>query len=61
MQKNIFYRWGKEYCREFKLLEIAIRLSGSFSLSRCLDENMLLMALKDFDGQDVEFTFNNIE
>ena len=46
---------------KYKLLEISTRLPGSFSLSRCLDVNLPLMALKDFDGQDVELTFNNIE
>ena len=42
------------------MLEISSRLPSSFSLSRCLDVNLPLMALKDFDGQDVSFTFNDV-
>ncbi len=56
-----FFQIKKAVDGKFKLLEIATRLPGSFSLSRCLDVNLPLMALKDFDGQDVELTFNNIE
>lgn len=56
-----FFQIKKAVDGKYKLLEISTRLPGSFSLSRCLDVNLPLMALKDFDGQDVELTFNNIE
>lgn len=56
-----FFQIKKASNGKFKLLEIATRLPGSFSLSRCLDVNLPLMALKDFDEQDLELTFNNIE
>lgn len=55
-----FFQIKKDIDGKFKLLEIATRLPGAFSLSRCLDVNLPLMALKDFDGQDVEITYNNI-
>lgn len=55
-----FFQIKKDANGKFKLLEIATRLPGAFSLSRCLDVNLPFMALKDFDGQDVEITFNNI-
>ena len=44
---------------KFKLLEIATRLAGAFSLSRCMDVNLPLLALKDFDGQDVKISYND--
>ena len=56
-----YFQIKKAVDGKYKLLEISTRLPGSFSLSRCLDVNLPLMALKDFDGQDVELTFNNIE
>lgn len=56
-----FFQIKKAVDGKYKLLEISTRLPGSFSLSRCLDVNLPLMALKDFDGQDIESTFNNIE
>ena len=55
-----FFQIKKDVNGKFKLLEISTRLPGAFSLSRCLDVNLPLMALKDFDGQDVEVTFNDI-
>lgn len=55
-----FFQIKKDVNGKFKLLEIATRLPGAFSLSRCLDVNLPLLALKDFDGQDVEVSFNNI-
>ncbi len=55
-----FFQIKKDINGKFKLLEIATRLPGAFSLSRCLDVNLPLLALKDLDGQDVEVTFNNI-
>lgn len=55
-----FFQIKKAVNGKYKLLEISTRLPGSFSLSRCLDVNLPLMALKDFDNQDIELTFNNI-
>lgn len=55
-----FFQIKKDANGMFKLLEISTRLPGAFSLSRCLDVNLPLMALKDFDGQDVEITFNDV-
>lgn len=56
-----FFQIKKDINGKFKLLEIATRLAGTFSLSRCLDVNLLLMQLKDMEGQDVNITFNNID
>lgn len=56
-----FFQIKKDINGKFKLLEIATRLAGTFSLSRCLDVNLLLMQLKDMEGQDVSITFNNID
>lgn len=56
-----FFQIKKDKNEKFKLLEISTRLPGAFSLSRCLDVNLPLMALKDFDGQDVEITYNDIK
>lgn len=56
-----FFQIKKDENGKFKLLEIATRLAGTFSLSRCLDVNLLLMQLKDMEGQDVSITFNNID
>lgn len=55
-----FFQIKKDINGKFKLLEIATRLPGAFSLSRCLDVNLPLMALKDLEGEDIELTFNNI-
>lgn len=56
-----FFQIKKDKNGKFKLLEMSTRMPGAFSLSRCLDVNLPLMALKDFDGQDVEITFNDID
>lgn len=55
-----FFQIKKDKNGKFKLLEIATRLPGAFSLSRCLDINLPALALKDFDGQDIEVSYNNI-
>lgn len=55
-----FFQIKKDANGKFKLLEISTRLPGAFSLSRCLDVNLPLMALKDFDEQDVDITFNDV-
>ena len=56
-----FFQIKKDKDGKFKLLEISTRLPGAFSLSRCLDVNLPYLALKDFDMQDVEISFNNIQ
>ncbi len=55
-----FFQIKKDIHGKYKLLEISARLPGAFSLSRCLDVNLPYLALKDFDGQDVEITYNDI-
>ncbi len=56
-----FFQIKKDINGKFKLLEIATRLAGAFALNKSLDVNLPLMALKDFDGQDVEIIFNDIK
>ena len=55
-----FFQIKKDINGKFKLLEISTRLPGAFSLSRCLDVNLPLLALKDFDGQDIEISYNDV-
>lgn len=55
-----FFQIKKDINGKYKLLEIATRLAGAFALNKSLDVNLPLMALKDFDGQDVEIIFNDI-
>lgn len=56
-----FFQIKKAANGKFKLLEIATRLAGSWALNKSLDVNLPLLALKDFDGQDVEIIFNDIK
>lgn len=56
-----FFQIKKDVNGKFKLLEIATRLAGAFALNKSLDVNLPLMALKDFDGQDVEILFNDVK
>ena len=56
-----FFQIKKDKNGKFKLLEIATRLAGAFALNKSLDVNLPLMALKDFDGQDIEIIFNDIK
>lgn len=55
-----FFQIKKDVNGKFKLLEIATRLAGSWALNKSLDVNLPLLALKDFDGQDVEIQFNDV-
>ena len=55
-----FFQIKKDKIGKYKLLEVATRLAGSFALNNAFDVNLPLMALKDFDGQDVEVIFNNL-
>ena len=54
-----FFQIKKDKYGKYKLLEISTRLAGAFALTRAYDINLPLMALKDFDGQDVEKYFKN--
>lgn len=55
-----FFQVKKDINGKYKLLEISTRLPGAFSLSRCLDVNLPLLAVKDFDGENVKISFNDI-
>lgn len=55
-----FFQVKKAANGKFKLLEIATRFAGAFGLSRCMDVNLPLMALRDFDGQDLDFCYNDL-
>lgn len=55
-----FFQIKKDVNGKFKLLEIATRLAGSWALNKSLDVNLPLLALKDFDGQEVDVQFNDI-
>lgn len=55
-----FFQIKKDINGKFKLLEISTRLPGAFSLSRCMDVNLPLLALKDFDEQNVKISYNDI-
>lgn len=56
-----FFQLKKDVNGRYKLLEISTRLPGAFSLSRCLDVNLPLLALKDFDEQEIKsINFNDI-
>lgn len=56
-----FFQVKKDTNGKYKLLEISTRLPGAFSLSRCLDVNLPLLAIKDFAGEDVKISFNDID
>ena len=55
-----FFQVKKDVNGKFKLLEIASRFAAAFSISRCMDINLPLMAIRDFDGKDVDFSYNDI-
>lgn len=55
-----FFQIKKDAEGKFKLLEIATRFAGAFSLTRCMDINTPLMAIRDFDDKDVDFCFNDL-
>ena len=54
-----FFQIKKDRFGKYKLLEISTRLAGAFALTRAYDINLPLMALKDFDDQDVEKYFES--
>jgi len=43
-----------------KNLKYYMKLNNKTRNDICLDVNLPLMAVKDFDGQDVEITFNDV-
>jgi hypothetical protein len=55
-----FFQIKRDQKGRFKLLEIATRFAGAFSLTRCMDLNTPLLALRDFDNKDVQFDYNDI-
>ncbi len=44
---------------KYKLMEISTRFAGTFGLTKNLDVNLPLLALRDFEGQDVEILPND--
>ncbi len=55
-----FFQIKKAVDGKYKLLEIATRFAGAFSLSRCMDINLPLIVLRDFDGKEVDISYNNL-
>lgn len=54
-----FFQIKRDVHGSFKLLEIASRFAGAFALTLGMDMNTPLMAIRDFDGKDVSFSFND--
>lgn len=54
-----FFQIKRDRDGRFKLLEIAARFAGAFALTLGMDMNTPLMAIRDFDEKDVEFSFND--
>lgn len=54
-----FFQIKRAVNGKFKLLEIATRFAGAFGLTRCMDLNTPLMALRDFDNKDIEIDYND--
>ena len=55
-----FFQIKKDKNNKFKLLEISTRFAGAFDLTRCMDINTPLMAIRDFDNVDVDFDCNDL-
>lgn len=55
-----FFQVKRDKEGKYKLLEISTRFAGSFDYTESYDINMPLMALKDFDNQDVTVNTNNL-
>lgn len=55
-----FFQIKRDQNGRFKLLEIATRFAGAFGLTRCMDLNTPLLALRDFDNKDVQFDYNDL-
>ena len=54
-----FFQIKKDKNDKYKLLEIASRFAGAFGLTRCMDLNTPLLALRDFDEKDIDISFND--
>ena len=54
-----FFQIKRDKEGRFKLLEISSRFAGAFGLTRCMDLNLPLLALRDFDGKDIDIDFND--
>lgn len=54
-----FFQIKRNRNGKYKLLETSSRFAGAFGLTRCMDINTPLMAIRDFDNKDVNFDFND--
>lgn len=54
-----FFQLKRDAAGRLKLLEISTRFAGTFSLSRSMDVNLPLMALRDFDHKELDFGYND--
>ena len=55
-----FFQIKRDTQGKFKLLEIATRFAGAFGLTRCMDLNTPLLALRDFDDKDIVVDYNDL-
>ncbi len=55
-----FFQIKKDSNGKFKLLEMATRFAGSFGLTKGMDINLPLLALRDFDGKEIEVNYNDL-
>lgn len=55
-----FFQIKKDINGKYKLLEIATRFAGAFGLTLGMDINLPLLALRDFDGKDIEISYNDL-
>lgn len=55
-----FFQVKKDKDGKFKLLEMATRFAGSFGLTKGMDINLPLLALRDFDGKEIEVSYNDL-
>ena len=56
-----YFQCKKDAAGHFKLMEIATRFAGTFSVSKNLDVNLPLLALTDLEGLDVKIVPNHYE
>lgn len=55
-----FFQIKRDREGKFKLLEIATRFAGAFGMTRCMDINIPLLALQDFEEKDIVVDYNDI-
>ena len=55
-----FFQIKRDAEGKFKLLEIATRFAGAFGMTRCMDINTPLLALRDFEEKDIVVDYNDI-